>query len=188
VRAFFLVWSRHHLLCTSTLLTTLNATAYTILTMGPEDVIPPGRTPLSTPYVFMCWWLLCSSSLQHADVFINVLLKCNLTHHESKRSWKGPSSHPDLDHKVMELWIWSPQKSSLVEGIISIRYISWWATPGFLCEYHITNLVLYRTRNLLECIHELLCISNSSLSTVSWLVSCVCCTSIPCHFFQWLWC
>ena len=49
----FLVWSWHHLLCTSPLLTALNAAAYTILTSGPGDVVPPGWTPLSTTYVFM---------------------------------------------------------------------------------------------------------------------------------------
>ena len=41
------------LLCTSSLLTTLNAAAYTILTPGPGDVVPLGWTPLSMAYVFM---------------------------------------------------------------------------------------------------------------------------------------
>jgi len=64
-------------LCTSPLLTALNAATYTILTLGPGDVVPPRQTPLSTAYVFMCWWFLCFSSFPHADVFINVLLKLN---------------------------------------------------------------------------------------------------------------
>ena len=39
---------------TSSLLTTLNAVAYTTLTSGPGDVVPLGQTPLSA-YVFMCY-------------------------------------------------------------------------------------------------------------------------------------
>lgn len=46
-------WSRHHLLCTSSLLTTLNVAADTILTLGLEDVVLHGRTPLWTTYVLM---------------------------------------------------------------------------------------------------------------------------------------
>ena len=56
----FLVWYWHHLLCTSSLLTTLNVATYTILTPGPRDVFPLGQTPLSMSCVFLCWWLLCS--------------------------------------------------------------------------------------------------------------------------------
>ena len=41
-------------LWTSLVLIALNATAYTILTPGPRNVVPPGRTPLSTAYVLMC--------------------------------------------------------------------------------------------------------------------------------------
>lgn len=57
-------------ICTSSLLVALNAVSYTILTPGPGDVVPPRRTPLSMDYVFMCLWLTCPSSLQHAHVFI----------------------------------------------------------------------------------------------------------------------
>ena len=47
----FLVQQRKHHPCTSSLLTALNAAAYTILTPRPGDVVPPGRTPLSMSYV-----------------------------------------------------------------------------------------------------------------------------------------
>lgn len=41
--------------------------------LGPEDIVPPGQTLLTTTYVFMGWWLLCSSSFLHELVFLNVL-------------------------------------------------------------------------------------------------------------------
>ena len=70
-------------LCTSPLLTALNVVAYTILKPWPRDVVPPGRTPLSTSCYFRCWWLTCSYSLQRADVFIYVLFKMQFN-----TSWK----------------------------------------------------------------------------------------------------
>lgn len=62
----FFVWSRHRLLCTTSLLATLNEVAYTILRPGPRDVVPPRRTPLSTSYVFMC------SDYWHVPVLYNM--------------------------------------------------------------------------------------------------------------------
>ena len=53
----------------------------------------------------MCWWLLHSSYFPHINVFIYVVLKCNLTHHENKRPWKGPSSHSVLDQVVSEQFL-----------------------------------------------------------------------------------
>lgn len=88
-KGIFLVWQRRHLLCTSPLLTTLNATAYTILTPGLGDVVPPRRTPFSTAYVFMCWWMSCSSSLQHAYVFIYVLLKMQSNTPQKQKALEG---------------------------------------------------------------------------------------------------
>jgi len=76
-------------LCTSSLLTTLNVATYTILTLGPEDVVPLRQTPLSTTYVLMCWWLSCSSSLQHADVFIYVHLKMQFNTSWNKKVLEG---------------------------------------------------------------------------------------------------
>ena len=39
--------------CTSSLFLALNAATYTILTLGPRDIVPLGRTPLST-LTFSC--------------------------------------------------------------------------------------------------------------------------------------
>jgi len=70
-------------LCISSILTTLNAAAYTFLRAGPREVVPPGQTPLSMACAFMCWWISYSSSLQHANVFIYLILKM-----QSNTSWK----------------------------------------------------------------------------------------------------
>ena len=74
-------------LCASPLLTTFSAASYTILTQGFVSCVDDCYVPLHY-------------SLQLYS--LRFFLKEILTHHKSKRSWKGPSSHLDLDQVVSE--------------------------------------------------------------------------------------
>ena len=53
----FLIRQIKHHPCTSSLLTALNAAAYTILTPRPRDVVPPGGTLLSMSYVANAYYV-----------------------------------------------------------------------------------------------------------------------------------